>query len=90
MAKDAFLAEVTVGLKESIQWEPSFIIAHTRRKTDFVHLSKMVFLAQKGMAGYYVNLDSERCKIWFEEQLMPNLETGSIISWTMHHIILEN
>lgn len=77
--KDAFMAGLTTGLKDPTERGPRFVITHAGGEKGFVNGAKMVFLAKKGAADYHDEMDGTRFEQWFEEQLLPNLEAGTVI-----------
>lgn len=78
--KDAFLSGLTTGLKDPTQRGPRFVIVHAGGKNGFVEGANLVFLAKKGAADFHAEMDGDRYEKWFVEQLIPNVEPGSVIA----------
>lgn len=77
--KDAFLAGLSVGLKNPTARGPRYVIVHAGGKDGFIENSMKVFLAKKNTADYHDEMDSAVFETWFKQQLVPNLQQGTVI-----------
>lgn len=70
----------SVGPKLKTGRGARFIILHAGGSEGFVPGALLMFRSKNGAKGdYHDAMDYPRFKIWFEEQLLPNIQKGSLI-----------
>lgn len=52
---------------------------HAGSEKGFVEGARLVFRAKKASGDYHAEMDGNRFEKWFLEQLLPNIEPGSVI-----------
>lgn len=56
-----------------------FIILHAGTREGFISGASLIFSSKSNSADYHDNMDSENFENWVKEQLIPNLESPSLL-----------
>lgn len=74
------VADGTVGPKLKTGKGSRFIVLHAGSEQGFVEGALLMFRSKNGAKGdYHDSMDHEKFQKWFQEQLLPNIEQGSLI-----------
>ena len=64
--RDAFLSDLTTGLKAPTLRGPRFVMLHAGSKEGFIKNAELTFLAKKNCADYHDEMDATLFEYWFE------------------------
>src|SRR5277367_3605545 len=77
--RQAFTSGLTTGLKDPSGKGQRLIILHAGSKHGFVNGGLLVFHAKKSKTDYHEEMDGTRFENWFQQQLLPNIPSNSVI-----------